>query len=286
MTLCIAWRYNNKIQFSSDSRITADNEGQYYVDIAIKVMAIKVKIFNPIPAETGRPSIIYNHIIGMCFSGNTTTTFLLKEAVSEILTKLQVYPGYTDFSFQGICNVIKDMLTHTANKIREGFDYDQDVQFLLGGFCPQKEKVLVYRFDLIDMDEHYDVDVEEVLQDEENDLEIIGSGSDEAWTRLNNDESIYTDTSIFDVIKAISLDNDFPEVGGPIQYGYFNGDDFVITGVADFTIDENGILQNKFPLRGTYLYDDSPETTAHGFHVMATFIQPFQQDMLDHLNGI
>lgn len=285
MTLCIAWRYNNKIQFASDSRITADNEAQHYIDIAIKVMAINVKIFDPIRVETGMKSIIYDHIIGMCFSGNTTTTFLLKEAVSEILTKLQVYPGYTDFSFHGICNVVKDMLIHTANKIREGFDYEQDVQFLLGGFCPQREKVLVYRFDLIDLHERYDVIVDEVLEDEENDLEMVGSGSDQASGRLANDDNLYTDKAIFDVIKALSLDDEFPEVGGPIQYGYFKDDDFVIKGVADFIIDENGLLQNRFPLRGTFLYDDSPETTAHGFHVMATFIQPFEQDMLDYLKG-
>lgn len=285
MTFCIGWRKDNLVQFAADSRITA-TDGEY-IDIAIKVLSVPVMIKDPVHVGMNESSNIYDHKIGMLFSGDTTTTFLLKEAISELLPRLQVFPGTTDFSFNGICEFVKSVLVHTANKIRQGFRFEVNVEFLLGGYCPEKKNIRVFKFLLVDDGRVYEAMVDEILFCNDDDYEMFGSGrpETEAWEEEFGDRS-FTDYDCLKLLKDACEDPNEESVGGPLQYGRFVNNNFEILGVADFKVGPDQMLKNLYPLRGTYLYEESIESTVHGFHVQNNFITPFQRDANDYLDSL
>lgn len=52
MTLCVAWRYRDRISIASDSRLSGPAGG--YADIGVKILVCPVKIITAIEANTGR----------------------------------------------------------------------------------------------------------------------------------------------------------------------------------------------------------------------------------------
>lgn len=276
MTLCIAWKNGDFIRFASDSRISLDDD-DHYADIGIKIMEIPVRIKNPIPSETGIEEIIYEHKLGMCYSGDTTNAFLIKETVAEVLQRLQLRPGYTDFSLKGICKVITKFLENISDQLKQGIDWDSDVEFIIGGFCPDKQKVLVFKFELVDYGDHYETICDEVLEDD-NDLMLMGSGSEKA-EELITVKNIKPGNNLLKVLRDVCKDTSVPSVGGYLQYGQFNNNDFRILGISDYKVDQNGDIEYIFAYRGTVLYKDKFEASEYDYHIATDFIMPFQDEI-------
>ncbi|MBB3836835.1 hypothetical protein FHS57_000817 [Runella defluvii] len=275
MTLCIAWKNGNNIRFSSDSRFSIDDD--HYADIGIKVMQIPVIIKNPTPVETGIEEIIYNHKLGMCYCRDTTNAFLIKETIAEVLQNLQLLPGYTDFSLRGICNVIVKFLENTSDHLRDGMDWDPDVEFLIGGYCPENLRVMVYKFQLVDYGDHFETMCDEVLEDD-NDMIIMGSGTDKA-EELITAGNIQPGNKLLKVLRDVCNDDSVPSVGGHIQYGQFDNNDFRILGVNDYKILPDGQIEYIYAYRGTVFYKDKFEANENDYHIATNFIMPFQDEI-------
>ena len=282
MTLCIAWKNNDNIRFSSDSRISTDDDE--FADVGIKVMEIPVKINNPIPVETGIEEIIYNHTLGMCYCGDTTNALLIKETIAEVLQRLQLLPGYTDFSLNGICKVIKKFFEHTSNQLKQGMNLDSDVEFLIGGYCPNEQKVLVYKFELVDYGDHYESICDEVLQGD-NDFILLGSGSDKAQEIINAN-NILPGNRLLKVLRDVCRNESVPSVGGYLQYGQFKDNNFKIFGIADYSINSLGEFEYIYAYRGTVLYKDKFESDENDYHIATDFIMPFEDEINNYWNNL
>jgi hypothetical protein len=140
-------------------------------------MDIPVRINNPIPQETGIVTTAYNHRLGLCYCGDTITAHLIKETVHEVLQRLQLVPGHIDFSLNEICRAISKFVENTADNMRNGLGWnDPTVDFLIGGFCPDQQRVIVYKFEIVDRGTHYEAQWNEVLTND-NDQIIMGSGT-------------------------------------------------------------------------------------------------------------
>lgn len=278
MTLCIAWKNKNQIRFASDSRISTDDD--HYADIAIKIMEIPVKINNPIPSETGIEETIYNYKLGMCYCGDAVNAYLIKETIYEVLQRLQLLPGYTDFSLNGICRVIAKFFENTSDQLRSGADWEPEVEFLIGGYCPKQKEVLVFKFELVDYNDHYEAMYNEVLT-EEDDMIILGSGTDKAeeLITLNN---IQIGNKLLNVLRDVCKDDTELSVGGYLQYGHFDDDNFKIYGIQDYVIDSNDELEYIYPYRGTVLYKDKFERDESDFHIGVNFIMPFEDEIEEY----
>lgn len=275
MTLCLAWKNGNKIGFASDSRLSVDDD--HYCDIGIKIMEIPVKIKNPIPVETGIEEIIYDHKLGMCYCGDTINGLLIKETVAEVLQNLQLLPSYTEFSLKGICNLIIKFIENISNHLKKGLEWDADIEILIGGYCPNRNKEVVYRLQLFDYIDHYEVLCDEVLT-EDKDMIVLGSGSDRAEEIIKSDK-IEPGNKLFKVLRDVCKDDSVPSVGGYIQYGHFLNHDFKIMGIADYQIKPGDEFEYIYAFRGTVLYRDEFESTETNYHIATTFSMPFEDEI-------
>jgi len=281
MTLCIAWKHENKIRFTSDSRVSINKDN--YSDVGIKVMDIPVKIYHP-RDENNRLEIAYDHMLGMCYAGDTITAHLIKETINDILRRLQINPLEGEYSLRGICNVIEKFAANTAFELKKGIGLESSIEFLIGGFCHKENDILVYKLELLNCDDHYEVMVDRVLEDEEE-IITLGSGSESADQIIENNDLTQAD-NLFKVLRQVSLDKNEPGVGGYLQYGEFGSDNnFKIFGVVDYKI-ENGILERIYAYRGTGLYKEEFETGCTALHIAQTFISPFEDEIQDYLSKI
>jgi hypothetical protein len=279
MTLCIAWKNGNNINFSSDSRLSDTGNGK--ADIGIKVMDIPVKVQMPVQSETGIESTAYDYHIGLCYCGDTIVAHIIKETVTEVLQRLQYIPGHTDFSMNGICKLISRFVEDTADKLQAGMGWnDIDVDFLIGGFCPSNKCVKVYKISLSNNKNAYRAIVDEVLK-KNNDLIVLGSGTTKA-NEIIAKKNINPGNKLLKVLRDVCKDNSVPSVGGNIQYGHFVNGSFEIKGVADYEIDANSDLEYIYTYRGTVLYKNKHKMNDDDFHISCTFIMPFEDEIELH----
>ena len=275
MTLCIAWKTGTQIQFASDSRVSTDDT--HYADVAIKIMEVPVKIYNPTPSETGIDEVIYDRILGMCYAGDSMNAFLIKETIYDVLQRLQLLPLYSDFSLNGICRVIAKFFENTSDALRDGVGWDPGVEFLNAGYWPKEEHLLVYKFELVDYGDHYEAMYSEVL-DLDEDIIILGSGADKA-EEIIAANNIPIGRELLKVLKYVCNDVTEPSVGGYLQYGCFENDNFNIYGISDYRIDDDDNLEYIYCYRGTILYKEKFESKETDFHIAGTFIMPFEDEI-------
>lgn len=280
MTLCIAWKNSNNMMFASDSRFSNGDGG--YVDIGVKIMQIPVTIINPIPVETGVVETIYKHNLGMCYCGDAVDALLIKETVSEVLDNLQYIPYYGDFSLCGICNVIKKFLDNTCRLLKEGMGKQREIEieFLIGGYCPLELRLMAYKFEIIDHGERCETMFEEVLED---DTEIITMGSGkEIADQIIIDNGIEPGHELLKVLRDVCRDDSIESVGGYLQFGHFQDNNFKIKGVIDYRVLSNGQVESIFAYRGTILYDEDFQAEELNYHVTTEFIDPFRDELDQH----
>jgi hypothetical protein len=270
MTLCLAWKKGGLVHFASDSRISFGNNR--YTDVGIKVFSIPVKIYSATDAQTRQRSLDYDHNIGMCFAGSTISAYLVKESVYEVLQHLQ-YTPYTDFSMKGISNIVSKFYEHTSRRTCEQIGDSGIADFLLGGYCPAARNLRVYKFTIDHTVYSIVGNYEEVLLTDG--IEFLGSGSTPAREVLNRSPNI----DRFRLLKDIIKDATIPSVGGNIQYGRFENNDFIVKGVQDYEIDADSQVNIRFNLRGTELYNNDFACGYDDFHISYPFIQPFRREM-------
>lgn len=272
MTLCLAWKDRDNIHFSSDSRISSSRD--QYLDIAIKIFSIPVKIYSPMDSTTQVQTLDYNHTIGMCFAGNTMNAYIIKETIYEVLQHLQYIPGVNTISMNGLANVIKIFYEHYLSIICSILGIGGIASFFLAGYCPSERRIKVYKYTSESSVAPFIARMEYVL--EEEGIEYLGDGERYARDiiRLN------ADISKFSLIKEVINDNNVPSVGGNIQYGTFEGDNFYIKGVQDYIQERDGSIRLRYCLRGTDLYEGDLLDLA-GFHISYPIIIPFEHEILN-----
>lgn len=102
MTLCIVWRDESKIKFASDSRLSFGSAGTS--DFGIKVVRIPFKIYGP--GEIAGAEPISSGDLGMAFAGSAIGALMVKEALAEVLFRMQGVPNFHDCGMDGIADFV------------------------------------------------------------------------------------------------------------------------------------------------------------------------------------
>jgi hypothetical protein len=282
MTLCIAWKDKQFISFSSDSRLSIDDDK--HTDIGIKVMSIPVRIDNPFPEGGGPGSTAYDHRIGLCYCGNTLSAHLIKETLQEQLQNLQFLPLYNELSFGTICDLVAKVSSEIARSLKADLDWDDtSIDFLIGGYCPKEKRVVVNWMRLDDTSTGIRTQYQEVLRNI-GEYITLGSGKGKADAIIANDLTPGS-YKLLSVLRRVCLDEDEPTVGGFVQYGRFHGQDFHMMGVQDYRIDPNGLMEFAYTYRGTNLFQKDGPYGTDALVLTGTFVAPFHDEINDELWG-
>ena len=274
MTLCLAWTQNDKIHLASDSR---GGDEENYLDTLIKVVDIRVIIETPVEQDD-TTEIAYDHTLGLCFSGSTLNSVIVKDHITETLRHLQFLPGITELSLHNICKTIGKYFRLVSANFKKGYGWDPETVFLIGGYCPLLKKVSLYRLELFPTDDEqdYELVIDRMMEDPEE-ICYLGSGQDHA-RELIEAEDLSGSSAILGVLREICLDENHPDVGGYIQFGLFEGDDFVLRGIQDYIIDEYDEIKFLHVYRGIVLHDGDFAIDENEFQIRMKYLSPFKKD--------
>jgi hypothetical protein len=255
---------------ASDSRFSFGQMG--HIDFGIKVFSVPVKIYAP---TTGGVTELYKSFtIGMCVAGSTTNAYIVKEAIYEILQYLQFAPPYTECSMIGICEVVKKVFQKTSQDICAILRDSGISGIIITGNCPEQDKFRTFKFTLDTSNYPIQAEYSEIL--EEDGIEFMGSGSEIAKEFYDKNPTWHS----LKIIKETINSNRDTSVGGGLQYGEYNiNKDFIIRGVQDYEIDNDGYPQYKLMLRGVEIYKDEFEANDSDFHIAYPFLAPFQNEI-------
>jgi hypothetical protein len=254
MTLCIA-NINDKgiIEFWSDSRISFENGT--HVDLAIKVVKVPINLYK---IQETTPS--YKFDWGLCFAGGTNTIYYIKDFIYENLLRLEYFDDKVDVSADLIIEYIKKIYQIACDKYILTLQKQGVCQLIIGGYCPQKNKIRVFKLSFVEFNSNSGVDeavinVVELFNDGQN-IEFIGNGTTQAdflykiGTKAPNK-----------ILEKIISENKVDSVGGQIQCGFFEYLNFDIKGYSH-------IKDNKttYTLRGIETYNSKLFNSFNDLH--------------------
>jgi hypothetical protein len=243
MTLVIVKKNKNKIEVSSDSRVTY---GTTKFDIGVKTTKIRVSLYPPMLHSdnsnlyTRNKHPDYDFDIGICHTGSITAFNTIKENLALVLGKLEYTPDHFSFTFEGLVHFIRKyydiITTETKMKWRDiGLS-----EIVLVGQCPMDSfpRAFILYDEMIDG--VFQGAVKELLL--ENEIEFFGSGK-----KVGRDVYIkFPEKPIINIINYVIENNLHNEVGGYAQYGSVEQKgpepaSFVISGVVYNGLYLNGI---------------------------------------------
>jgi hypothetical protein len=237
MTLCIVWRQNSKIHFASDSRLTF---GESVADVGIKVLSVPYTIYAPIDNAYTAPNILACGSLGLCIAGSSLNAMLIKESIVEIVKALQAVPSMTDYSMDGLSEFVFYAYKIISEKLCKTDLYkDGRTTMIIGGWCTTKNNHCIFKFETDDSNQH---SKNEILMND-GDYVLIGSGAEAAKKFLSTKNPI-TDKNYFEALKCVVDDDKVPSVGGAIQYGFLEQENFRVFGIINYDESEenkNGI---------------------------------------------
>jgi hypothetical protein len=286
MTLVIAHKIENHISLSSDSRI-GFGEGVAPYDYGIKIFSVPVKIFSPRDSETSKSTLDYEHTLGLAIVGSFINSYTIKESIYEILQNLQYIPGYTNFSMDGIANVVFTVYKKVTKDLGEVLREKGLCEIILAGYCPSKNKIRTFLFSVCPAPCCQPCPLrpisKEILQ-EDCEIDFFGTGQYKARTIFQESfrVKLKAESMPFHIIRKIVNDRSVSTVGGEIQYGEFNNSsNFKVYGIADYEVNEDDGKFKRFSnkLRGIDLYKEDFEKGCSGFHISYTFKAPFENEI-------
>lgn len=222
MTLIIAWRDSeSNINLFSDSRV---NMGAVSVDFGIKVARIRYNIYEPTDHCNGH-GLLSSGELGITFAGTTVLPLMVKEALSEILDRMQVVPDYYGYDMDAIAEFVFKVFRLIAADVDFATMSKVDACMIFSGYCTTHKE---YRAFLMDITPESPPSMREILTSC-SDIEIAGTGKTAATALLS---SPITRNHILYVLQCVIDDDDVQSVGGNIQFGSFRGSKFQPCGVA------------------------------------------------------
>ena len=268
MSLCVAWRWKNEVSFASDSCIAQADKGVNH--LGIKLATIPVRIVSARDAETGHIDERFRADFGLAFSGSYLAGYIIREALSEVLSHLQ-FIAPTDAN-------AADVERHHTARLRESFAFGHDLDFLIGGRCPATGRVKVFKH-LVSDDS--DPKYAEVLNDGAFAYTAIGAGEERFRELLEDDLArppCAVHFAVFERLRDVIRDPTIPSVGGSIQRGTFENGEFELFGVMEH--DLTGAAPKALPsIRGLVMDEIYEGQNPDDFFVYYSFKAPFQGDL-------
>jgi len=265
MTLCIAWADSeDELYFAADSRLTLGNSPA--IDSCAKIVRLPVRI-----RLLGTESSSYEWTIGLAFAGSFITAYTVREILLELLPLTQVVEEHVKPSLQFVVSVIARVFEDVCREVTESLFEAGSAELLVGGYCPVEEHLRLFHIAPQRLADGIKfLSVEKSL---ETPL-FIGSGAAAASNLAAN----VPNRSLPAVLRDIIRDNDVPTVGGPIQIGKFEGQDFKIFGIQDYEI-RDGQVVVQYLYRGVKVRRLVEDLGIPYAHFATSYLAPFLHDI-------
>lgn len=282
MTLCVAWKYEEagvaKICFAADTCVVLGGRAMAYG--GIKVLEIPVEYGTP-PAEGGHAQPAWSSTYGFAFAGSFLPAFLLKELVADVLTHVQGIGGPQQAAFDKLCGLVAKLHRHFHDEIHESLEYEGELDFFFGGFCPATQRVRVAKF-FVDAAEV--PQWREILQGGGVRYEMIGMedacGRFRELFELNlSAPPCRVHYAVWHRLRDVILDPAIEWVDGAIQYGEFDRQgQFHLYGSSMIEMGPDHPILKTF-VRGTHLDNLHQPTGFNDLYVSYPFLVPFAEEI-------
>ena len=142
MTLNIIWRDpRSRVHFFSDSRV---NLGRASSDFGIKVTRIPYNVYGP-NKEGEETPLLCSGDIAITFAGLSVLSLMMKEALAEILFRIQAIPKWSQYDMEALSKFV----FHAFEVIARDADFRTkgaiDVGIVFGGWCETMRKHRIYK---------------------------------------------------------------------------------------------------------------------------------------------
>ncbi|WP_354048739.1 hypothetical protein [Bradyrhizobium sp. LB12.1] len=191
------------------------------------------------PDEDDVAPLILSGDLGMAFAGNAVGALMVKEALAEVLVRMQAVPSFHDYSMEGIADfVFRAYRVISAELCATILEHGRTC-IVFAGYCAIQKRLRAFR---IETDHQNFCHKREVLVSD-GQHEAFGSG---ASPQLNASIAGQGEQNIVQALLSVIDDPAIPGVGGNVQYGRFKGSNFQTLGVAKLS--DDGVHYWRGPL--------------------------------------
>lgn len=227
MTLCALWwdTEDQTLRMASDSRLSlSDGESAGSFDVVVKIVCAPLKIRFPKDRESKPLYRMY----GVCATGDARVSRVAKDSLIALTSCLAAMNGAQALSMnalaQAAAHVLERAVWETVD-MRAALSGNPPLKLptatlILVGHCQAEEMSRAFR---IAMDNNH-IQVKEITP-EAGIPQFFGSGAEKAYVLSNNLENPLDPPHI---VLQLSRDSECTDVGGPVQCGRMQGEDFVL----------------------------------------------------------
>lgn len=166
------------------------------------------------------------------------------------------------------------MFESLAREMCQSIAHAGIAELLLGGYCPFKNAVRAFRLWIDFSAFPIKVVAEEFWPAAEP--VFLGSGAPAARALLLAEPHL----TAYAIIKRVAEDTNVPSVGGALQVGYFQGREFHVTAIQDYSVDVSSkTVSVRILHRGMDLRHFMKALDAEDMNFAITFVQPFEKDL-------
>jgi GrpB-like predicted nucleotidyltransferase (UPF0157 family) len=244
----------------------------------IKVFDLPVRVISATDGSTGHYATY-----GIACAGSYLNMFLVKELVAEVVAHLQIAGTQEEISFEKICELVSKFHDHLFQQTSTQLGFPSEMDFFLGGVCPQAQSVKVARFWTRENPREARW-AETLLNPAPVAVDTIGNPDAcdrfNALLKLNLDAgSCRVHFAIYRRLLDVINDPAFPSVAGAIQHGDFDGSGrFHLYGSFQHQI-ENGQMAAKTYVRGTNIESVHQPSQLGELFVNYSYLDPFGEDV-------
>ncbi len=131
MTLFIVKREGDRVQFSSDSRITFGDAG--YIDKGIKLFAVPFRIKEPASKREDFDKWAYQTQFGLAVVGSSINAYSVKDAISEVLNNITAVTNLSDVSIPTIGELVLKVYKEVSEDLTPILNKNGLSEIILGG---------------------------------------------------------------------------------------------------------------------------------------------------------
>jgi hypothetical protein len=269
MTLCAIWTDGENVQMATDSRLMV---GERFVDTSVKVMAIPISILEPSSRGLHEQKPYIHRTYGMCAAGDLAPTMAVKDSLRALMSSVWAVPGQADLSMDSLASIAAAMLQRIWYKCADGLGNDVFAQIAFVGYCPAQKRQRVFMLVTRPVYPAY-VEVREV-EPTAGGL-YFGSGRPAAVALLEASPELTPP----EVVRAVANDHEVQSVGGRVQYGRMDGENFKVASVIDYDIDHKArTITVGYYFAGVELTGPEQPALPHGFHLLPRAVDPFRRE--------
>jgi hypothetical protein len=202
---------------ASDSRLTFGSDTR--ADIGIKLLRMPCRIYGP--WQNQQRSLVCEIDVAMLVAGSHVTSTVTKESLEEVLKGLQAIPGQTRVSFEKVAKICFEAYRQISAKVCDALLGPKGIAAIqLAGYCPEQRQVRIFEFSTnTNTNMHC---CEEILKQAIG-FRLMGSGRQAAERHIRD-----SGCTAYEALHRVIDLNEEASVGGPIQYGIFEGEEFRI----------------------------------------------------------